>query len=194
MTSGPLLPSPLVSTQWLADHLGSENLVVLDATVFPTELPGGKHGYVSGHEQYIIDGHLPDALFADLIEVFSDPDGAFPFTKPSAELFELAAGSVGIDNSTTVVVYDAAVSQWASRVWWLFRAFGYDNVAVLDGGLTKWRDEGRDTDIGHIEPSVRSFTATERPELWVDKAFIESVVAGTSNAALVCAVPPAEFS
>ncbi|MET0447907.1 MAG: rhodanese-like domain-containing protein, partial [Aeromicrobium sp.] len=136
MTSGPLLPAPLVSTQWLADHLGAEKLVIVDATVFVAPLPGGKPGYVSGHEQYIIDGHLPGAVFADLIDEFSDPSGAYPFTRPSSEAFALAAGSLGIDDDTTVVVYDAALGQWAARVWWLFRAFGYDDVAVLDGGLS----------------------------------------------------------
>ena len=192
--TGPLLPAPVVSTQWLADHLGADDLVVLDATVLPYTQPNGRPGYLSGHEQYIIDGHLPGAVFADLTEVFSDPDGSYPFTRPSVELFELAAASVGVSNDTRVVVYDNVVGQWASRIWWLFRAFGYDNVAVLDGGLVKWRAEDRETDIGHIEPVVASFSAAERPELWVDKAYVEQIVAGEVDAALVCGLPPAEFS
>jgi len=192
--TGPLLTAPLVSTQWLADHLGADDLVVLDATVLPYVQPNGRPGYLSGHEQYIIDGHIPGAVFADLTEVFSDVDGSYPFTKPSAAQFEQAAASVGVSNGTTVVVYDNVVGQWASRVWWLFRAFGYDNVAVLDGGLVKWRAEERETDIGHVEPTAATFTAVERPELWVDKAFVESVVAGDADATLVCGLPPAEFS
>ncbi len=188
------LSTPLVSTQWLADHLGADDLVVLDATVLPFEQPNGRPGYLSGHEQYIIDGHIPGAAFADLTEVFSDAEGAYPFTRPTAAAFEAAAGSVGVSNETTVVVYDNVVGQWASRIWWLFRAFGYDNVAVLDGGLAKWRAEGRETDNGHLEPVAASFTAVERPELWVDKAFVEGVVNGTEDAALVCGLPPAEFS
>ncbi len=192
--TGPLLPAPLVSTQWLADHWGADDFVVLDATVLPYTQPNGRPGYLSGHEQYIIDGHLPGAVFADLTEVFSDAEGTYPFTRPSSEQFEEAAASVGISNSTTVVVYDNVVGQWASRIWWLFRAFGYDSVAVLDGGLVKWRAEERETDIGHVEPVVASFTAVERPDLWVDKAFVEAVVAGTEKAALVCGLPPAEFS
>ena len=194
MTTGPLLTSPLVSTQWLADHLGADKLVVLDATVFVAQLPGGTHGYVSGHEKYIIDGHIPGAVFADLTDVFSDPAGAYPFTRPSEELFAVAAGSAGIDNATTVVVYDAAVGQWASRIWWLFRAFGYDNVAVLDGGLTKWTAEERETETGHVEPSPRSFSPEPREDLWVDKAYVERVVAGEIDASLVCGLPAAEFS
>jgi len=194
MTSGPLLTSPLVSTQWLADHLGSENLVVLDATAVPYVLPNGRPGYLSGQDAYLVEGHIPTAVFADLIEVFSDPEGDFPFTRPTAAQFEVAAASVGISNDTTVVVYDSAVGQWAARIWWLFRAFGYDNVAVVDGGLTAWTAEERETDTGYVAPVEASFTAIERPELWADKAEVESVVAGESDAALVCGLPPKEFS
>ena len=195
MTSGPPLASPVVSTQWLFDHLGGDNLVIVDATVFIASLPGGKHGYVSGHEQYIIEGHVPGAVFADLIDEFSDASGPYPFTRPDAALFSSAAAALGIDNESTVIVYDAAVGQWAARLWWLFRAFGYDDVAVLDGGLTKWLAEERETDVGHVEPvPAVSFTAVERSELWVDKDYVLGVVSGENEAALVCAVPPAEFS
>ena len=188
------VPAPLVSTQWLADHLGADDLVVVDATVLPSTQPNGRPGYLSGHEQYIVDGHVPGAVFADLTEVFSDPAGSYPFTRPSREQFERAAASIGVSNTSTVVVYDNVVGQWASRIWWLFRAFGYDNVAVLDGGLAKWRAEERETDVGHVEPAAATFTATERPELWVDKAYVESVVDGTATATLVCGLPPAEFA
>ncbi len=202
MFSGPTLTSSLVSTQWLADHLGADKLVVLDATVLTAPLPaapaavgaGDRVGYLSGDEQYLLEGHIPGAFFADLLQVFSDPEAPFPFTRPDTQAFEQAAGSVGVDNETTAVVYDSAVGQWASRVWWLFRAFGYDRVAVLDGGFTKWVREGRETQLGHVEPVPVAFVATPRPELWVDKAYVERVVAGQEDAALVCGVPPKEFT
>jgi thiosulfate/3-mercaptopyruvate sulfurtransferase len=184
-----------VSTQWLADHLGSDNLVILDATVFAQAPSNDGPRYLSGHEHYFSTGHVPGAVFADLLEDFSDPAGEFDFSKPSADLFEVAAASVGVDNDTTVVVYDSAFGQWAARIWWLFRAFGYDDVAVLDGGLTKWNAEARPFENGTIEPRVAApFTASARPELWVDKSFVESIVAGTIDAALICSLPPAEFA
>lgn len=189
MSSGPL-----VSTQWLADHLGADGLVVLDASVVGYTQPNGRSGHLSGHEQYLLEGHIPGAIFADVIEELSDPDGRYPFTRPNAGRFAAAAGALGIGDDTTVVVYDTAVGQWAARVWWLFRAFGYDNVAVLDGGLGRWRAEGRDLEIGHVEPAPAVFTATERPDLWVDKAFVEGVIRGEHEAALVCASPPQEFT
>lgn len=194
MTSGPSLSAPLVSTQWLADHFGSDKLVVLDATVVPWVQPNGRSGYLSGLDAYLVEGHLPGAVFADLIDEFSDPEGPYPFTRPTAQAFATAAASVGIDNNTTVIVYDSAVGQWAARIWWLFRAYGYDSVAVLDGGLKKWIAEERDLDYGHVQPTATEFTVAERPDLWVDKAFVDGVVAGTETAALVCGLPPAEFS
>jgi thiosulfate/3-mercaptopyruvate sulfurtransferase len=192
--TGPALTSPLVSTQWLADYLGSSSLVVLDATVLPFASPTGKSGFLSGHEQYLVNGHVPTALFADLIEEFSDTDVTLPFTHQSPEGFAAAAGAIGIDNETTVVVYDSSVGQWAARLWWLFRAAGYDRVAVLNGGYTKWVAEGRDSEIGHREPTPTTFVAHERPDLWATKSDIEEVLAGTATAALVCGLPPKEFS
>ena len=190
------MSSPVVSTQWLADHLGSDNLVILDATVFALQ-PGtpNEPRYLSGREDYLTKGHIPGAVFADLFDTFSDPSGEFDFSRPSAELFEVAAASVGSDNDTTVLVYDAVVGQWAARIWWLFRAFGYDDVAVLDGGLTKWHAEMRPYATGGVRPRVAGgFTATPRPEVWVDKSFVESIVAGKTDAALVCSLPSAEFA
>lgn len=192
MAAATLLSSPTVSTQWLADHLGSEKLVVLDATVLLAS--GAHHGFVSGHEQYILTGHIPGAGFADLLETFSDPNGRFPFTKPDQVRFEEAVGELGIDNDTEVVVYDAVFGQWASRIWWLFRSWGYDRVAVLDGGLTKWKAEGRETEIGHHDVTSSTFVGKERPELWVDKAYVERVTAGSVRAGLVCGTPPKDFS
>lgn len=188
------LPTPLVSTQWLADHLGAEGLVVLDATVATFTRPDGRTGYLSGHELYLLEGHIPGAVFADVIDELSDPEGAFPFTRPSAERFEAAVGALGIGTSTRVVVYDTALGQWAARVWWLFRAFGYDDVAVLDGGLTAWNAEGRELELGHVAPEPAVFHAAERPQLWADKADVQGVLDGEHEAALVCASPPAEFT
>jgi len=192
--TGPYLDSPVVSTQWLADHLGTDDLVVLDATVLPYTQPNGRTGYLSGHESYVMNGHLPGAVFADVIEELSDLTAPFPFTRPSAEQFEAAVGALGIDNETTVVVYDALVGQWAARVWWLFRAFGYDRVAVLDGGLTAWRNEERETDVGHVQPSAAVFVAQERPESWVSTSEVEAIVTGDAPGSLVCGIPPKEFT
>jgi thiosulfate/3-mercaptopyruvate sulfurtransferase len=191
---GPLLVSPIVSTQWLADHLGSDNLVIIDASVVITQLPDGLAQPVPALEDFDTAGHVPGAVFADLVHKFSDPQSALAFTKPSVEQFARAAGELGVSSESTVVVYDTTVGQWAARLWWLLRAFGLDSVAVLDGGFSKWTAESRETAHGKSESEPREFEATPRPELWVDKAFVERVVAGSETAALVCALPAHEFS
>lgn len=184
-----VLSSPLVSVGWLVEHIADPRVLVVDTSVFP-----GSGGYLSGHESYLLHGHLPGAVFADLIEQFSDPKGEYPFTRPDAERFAAAAGALGIGEDTTVVAYDSAQNQWATRLWWLLRSFGHDQAAVLDGGLTAWRAEGGTVELGHVAADPRAFTARERPELWVDKPAVERVAAGTEEGVLVCSVPPKEFS
>lgn len=190
----PLLSGPTVTTQWLADHLGSDDLVILDATVLVVRDAFGAPAHVSGYDRYLLDGHLPGAVFADLLEVFSDPTARFPFTRPDAASFERAAASVGIRASSTVVVYDSAGGVWASRLWWLFRSYGFDTIAVLDGGLTAWLTEGRDVDAGHVEPVAGSIVARPQPGYWADKAEVERVVSGEAPGVLVCGLPSAEFA
>jgi thiosulfate/3-mercaptopyruvate sulfurtransferase len=191
---GPLLVSPVVSTQWLADHLGSDNLIIIDASVVSAQSPDGTTSLVPGLDAFEKAGHVPGAVFADLVSKFSDPESDLAFTKPSAEQFARAAGELGVSSESTVIVYDTSVGQWAARLWWLLRAFGLDSVAVLDGGFSKWTAESRETVLGQSAPEPSQFEAKPRPELWVDKAFVEGVVAGVEDAALVCGLPPQEFS
>ncbi|WP_423922907.1 sulfurtransferase [Frigoribacterium sp. 2-23] len=195
----PVLTAPIVSTQWLADHIGADDLVIVDATVLVDSLGDGAaeptpRGYASGRAVYAEAGHVPDAVFADLIDDFSDTDADLPFTRPDTERFENAASALGISNDTTVVVYDSAGGHWASRLWWLFRSFGYDDVAVLDGGFATWVAEDRPIRRGHRAPKPSVFLAEERSDAWVDKRFVERVVAGDEDATLVCALPAREFA
>ncbi len=191
---GAALAGPLVSTQWLCDHLGSEGLVVVDATVVAAPDPDGRVGYRSGAERYR-DGHVPGAVFADLLDPFSDPTGRFPFTRPSAEAFAAAAAALGVDAGTTVVIYDAAVGQWASRLWWLFRSFGHDRVAVLDGGVTKWSSEGRPLETGDVAPRHAGLLpVAELPGFWSDRDDVAAVLSGDRAGTLICGTPPRDFA
>jgi thiosulfate/3-mercaptopyruvate sulfurtransferase len=191
---GAALAGPLVSTQWLCDHLGSEGLVVVDATVVAATGPDGRVGYESGAERYR-DGHVPGAVFADLIDPFSDPEGRFPFTRPGADAFAAAAATLGVDAGTTVVIYDAAVGQWASRLWWLFRSFGHDRVAVLDGGVTKWGGEGRPLETGEVAPRRTGLLpVAELPGYWSDRDDAAAVLSGDRAGTLVCGTPPRDFA
>ncbi len=174
-------PGFLVSSEWLAAHLEDANLRVLDSTVYlRAPAPGSdRRSYTqeSGRTDYEA-AHIPGALFADLVREFSDTSAPFPFTKPSPEQFAAAIGSLGISNDTHVVCYDGAGTMWATRMWWLLRAFGHDNASVLDGGLKKWQAEGRpvSTETPAVEPAT--FVATERPERWATK---DDVLAAISD-------------
>jgi len=184
----------LVSTAWLAEHLGADGLVVLDATVLQVTGFNGADAFVSGEEQYLVNGHIPGAVFADLFEDFSDPEGEYPFSRPSAAYFERAAQAHGVDNDTAVVVYDTADGIWAARLWWLFHSFGFE-VRVLDGGLAKWRAEGRELAAGDVRPRrAGEFSAYPDDEAWATKREVEAAVQGTTDVVLLCALPAAEFA
>lgn len=173
----PVLSGPTVTTQWLADHLGSDDLVILDATVLVVPAGSGTPAWISGHDRYLLDGHLPGAVFADLIGRFNAPGARFPTVRPDAATFERAAASVGVMDSSTVVVYDSGGGFGAARLWWLFRSFGFGAIAVLDGGLRAWLAEDRETDTRRVEPAPGSIVAVAQPEHWADTAEVERVVA-----------------
>jgi thiosulfate/3-mercaptopyruvate sulfurtransferase len=190
----PVLTSPLVSTQWLADHLGADELVVLDASVH-AEGTGQAMTWRTAQDAHERRGHVPGARYADLVDAFSTPDD-LPFTRPGAERFETAARELGVTSTSTVVVYDDGIGEWSARLWWIFRSFGFDSVAVLDGGFTKWRDEGRPVRVGALRdartplrPVADGFLAGEERPLWVDQDRVARAVSGAEPAALVFAAP-----
>ncbi len=156
----------LVSTEWLAARLGDADVRVLDGSF---HLPAAKRDAAAEFAA----SHIPSASFFD-IEAVSDHSNALPHMLPSPESFGEAVGSMGIDNQTHVVVYDAYGLMSAARVWWMFRVFGHDNVSVLDGGFPKWTKESRPTQSGTPSVSARKFKAAFRPELVRSKAEIVS--------------------
>ena len=137
----PPLPSRwLVSTAWLADHLRDRNLSVVDAS----SVPPGKQG--DAHADYR-QGHIPGAVFFD-INAISDHSTELPHMLPGPAQIGVAAGALGISETDTIVVYDSAGLYSAARVWWTFRIFGAKDVFILDGGLPKWKAEGRPLENG----------------------------------------------
>jgi thiosulfate/3-mercaptopyruvate sulfurtransferase len=130
----------LVSTEWLAAHLGAADLLVFDTTKY---LPNEPH---DGATKFA-EAHIPGAHFFDL-DVVADPDATLPHMIPSAARFEKLLGALGVSNASRVVFYDQKGLQSSARGWWLMRLFGHANAAVLDGGLPKWLREGRATAAG----------------------------------------------
>jgi thiosulfate/3-mercaptopyruvate sulfurtransferase len=146
---------PLVDTVWLAERLGSPRLRLVDATFF---LPGQGDA-----EAEFRKAHIPGAVFFD-VDRIADPESGLPHMIPSPEAFAESVGRMGIGNDDHVVAYGMA----APRVWWHFRTMGHDRVSVLDGGLAKWKAEGRPTESGKPHPQPAIFHARFRPELLRD--------------------------
>lgn len=147
----------LVTTDWLAAHLADPDLRVLDGS---WHMP--QTGRDPGRE--FIAAHLPGAVFFD-IDAIADRTTPLPHMLPDAATFARSVGELGVGDGDRVVVYDTRGVVSAARVWWTFRAFGHDRVAVLDGGLPKWRAEGRAIEAGVPAPIGRRFTARLRPDL-----------------------------
>jgi thiosulfate/3-mercaptopyruvate sulfurtransferase len=148
---------PLVTTDWLGKHLSDPDVHVVDGT---WHMPQARRDARAEFEAV----HIPKAVFFD-IDAVADHTTTLPHMLPSAASFGAAVGALGIGNGHRVVVYDVRGVVSAARVWWTFRAFGHDAISVLDGGLEKWRAEGRPVESGGTAPSRAAFTAQLRPEL-----------------------------
>ncbi|MEO6607683.1 MAG: 3-mercaptopyruvate sulfurtransferase [Aestuariivirga sp.] len=145
----------IVSTAWLAEHLRDSDLLILDAS---WHLPTAKRDA----KAEFLRGHIPGAQFFD-IDAISDRNTTLPHMLPSAENFAHDVGKLGASNSTKIICYDSVGLFSAARCWWMFKIFGHDNVAVLDGGLKKWLTENRDVEQGAVAPKPGNFTANFRP-------------------------------
>ena len=127
--------SNLKSVDWLKNHLNDEHVIVLDATI-PKATDKNK----------IIETEcIPNAIFFDLKTNFSTQNAPFPNTVPTAEQFEKEAQKLGINNNSTIIIYDQHGIYSSPRAWWLFKLMGYNNVFVLDGGLKAWQDDNNQT-------------------------------------------------
>jgi thiosulfate/3-mercaptopyruvate sulfurtransferase len=168
----------LVSTDWLAEQLGDGDLRVLDCTVFLRREAGAFR--VEGGREEFAQGHIPGSAYADLPGELSDRDSALRFMMPPPEQFAEAMSSLGVGEGTRVVTYDRAGGMWASRVWWMLRAFGFDDAAVLDGGWKKWTAEGRAVSADAPSYPAARFVARPRPELIAGR---EEVLAAVGDGA-----------
>jgi thiosulfate/3-mercaptopyruvate sulfurtransferase len=151
----------LVSTDWLQQHLNDPNVAIVDGSFY---LPALKRDA----EAEFLAAHIPGAVRFD-IDAIADKTNPLPHMLPSAEQFATQAGALGIGEGMTIVVYDGAGLGGSPRVWWTFRTFGAQNVFILDGGLPKWKAEGRPTESGPVTRAPKTFTAT------LDKQMVASV-------------------
>lgn len=145
-------PEALVSTEWLAEHMDAPDIRIVDATSF---LPGTGRNAKAEYRAC----HIPGAIFFDIDDVADDRED-LPHMVPSPEKFASRVRRLGLGDGNRIVVYDANGGGMAAcRVWWMFRLFGHDDVAVLNGGLPKWLAEDRPTDDMPPVPPERHFTS-----------------------------------
>jgi len=141
----------LVSTDWLAEHLRDRDLAIVDGSTFLPTVQRDAHAEYRG-------GHIPGAVFFD-IEAIADHSTDLPHMLPGPAQFGEAVGALGIADTDAVIVYDSAGLFSAARVWWMFRIFGARNVSILDGGLPKWKAEGRPLETGETKRPAKKFNA-----------------------------------
>lgn len=141
----------LVTTDWLAARLGQADVTIVDGSFY---LPALKRDA----KAEFLAAHIPGAVFFD-IDAVADHSTDLPHMLPGATMFSDEAGKLGIGKDDTIVVYDGAGLGGAPRVWWTFRIFGAKNVFILDGGLPKWKAEGRPTESGPAQRAPRKFAA-----------------------------------
>jgi thiosulfate/3-mercaptopyruvate sulfurtransferase len=178
-------PEALVSTEWLAEHLSRPDVRILDCTWHHASTN------LDGRTQYR-GRHLPGSVHFD-IDHLADKSNPLPHMLPSAADFAKKVGLLGIGDGDRVVVYDRLYGgAAAARVWWMFRVFGCDKVAMLNGGYGKWTKEKQPTDMTPVRPEPRSFSATYNPALVRSLAEMrENLV--TAAAQVVDARGPAKF-
>ena len=175
---------PLVSTQWLEEHLNAPDVRILDASWhLPT---AGRDAYAEYKQT-----HIPGAVFFDIDDI-CDEASPLPHMLPHPVKFSSRMRKLGLGDGSRFVVYDTEGLFSAARVWWMLRAMGHEDVVVLDGGLPKWVAEGRKTDDLPLPPRERHFTVRYHSALVRDQAAVAEALK-TGKEQVVDARPPARF-
>jgi thiosulfate/3-mercaptopyruvate sulfurtransferase len=162
----------LVTTEWLAANLGAPSLVVLDGSFY---LPAMKRDSAAEY----LAGHIPGAIRFDIDEV-ADHSTNLPHMLPSPANFAAAVGKLGISDQDTIVAYDGHGIFSSPRVWFTFRLFGADNVFILEGGLPKWKAEGRALESGPVTHRIKTFAVRKRGDVVASLGRVQRALASHS--------------
>ncbi|HUT47997.1 MAG TPA: sulfurtransferase [Alphaproteobacteria bacterium] len=187
-------PGAIVSTEWLAANLDDPAvpvpLRIYDCTTYLALKDGPDRPYtiVSGRADYEA-AHIPGSGFLDLQKQLSDKASRFRFTMlPPGEL-AARFGQMGVGDGVRVVLYSRKSPVWATRVWWMLRAVGFDNAAVLDGGWDKWSAEGRPASAKPSTYPAGTLTVKPRPDLFVGPDSVEAAI-GDAGICTINALSP----
>src|SRR5258708_34122210 len=175
-TEGFAHPEFLVETAGLAARLGDPDVRIFDCTIHLIPNPDIGYTVKPGREDFE-QGDLPGAQFIDLQGDLSAPQPKLRFMLPSAEDFAAAMGRFGVGDRSRVILYSTTTPQWATRVWWMLRNYGFDNTAVLNGGFQKWAREGRPVQTGPALPRVPArFVVRGDRRLMVGKEAVQGAI------------------
>ena len=163
------IPSPLVSVDWLNDRLGSENLVVLDASV-PPIMPFTRQKL----PEELSARYIPGSLRFDYDTKVCDQNSSLPHMMPDAEFFAAEARKLGVNSNSAIVIYDDIGVYASPRAWWMFKAMGHEDVAVLNGGAVAWHQTGLNMSdqILTEAPQPGDFYSQEKVEHFCDALMI----------------------
>lgn len=179
----------LVDVTWLQENLSDPDLRVLDCTVSFEVGDAGVLSFFSGRGDWE-KSHIPGSGFADIIDDLSDATSPHQFTLPSADEFAQAMSALGVGVGKRVVLYDSTFTMWATRVWWMLKAFGFDEVAVLNGGFTAWQAAGAPVTDELTKYQKAEFNATVRDGWFVDTTGVENAIADPTSTCVIDALMP----
>jgi thiosulfate/3-mercaptopyruvate sulfurtransferase len=182
-------PAPLIDTEALAAMLGDPDVRLFDCTMHLTPKPDNSGQDVTSGRADYLKGHIPGAAYIDLAQDLSDTSSPYRFSMLTRAAFAAAAGRLGIGDVTRVILYDGGYNAWAARVWWMLRGYGFANAQVLDGGIIKWRNEGRPLATGPTTYPPAIFTARPCPGFFADKARVAAAI-DASDVRIVNALTP----
>ena len=188
------LPDVLVSTEWLQARLEDPDLRIFDCStrLNPADAGEGVPYHPEPLREAYRAAHIPGAAFLDVPGELSLADAPVHFMMPAFDEFARTMGGHGVGRGTRVVLYSTGTPMWACRVWWMLRAAGFDDAAVLDGGLDAWLAEGRPVERGSKRYPPATFEARPRPDLLIDRNDVQELL-GDPAALLVNTLSARDF-
>jgi thiosulfate/3-mercaptopyruvate sulfurtransferase len=191
VSAGTAWPRPLIAPVELAARLDRTELRLIECGALYTALPDRSDVRVESTRSLYDVGHIRGAVFADVTAELADRASGLRFTMPAPARLAAAFGRLGVGPGAFVVLYCRDHNVFAARLWWMLRAIGFDEAAVLDGGFVRWVAEGRPltTDVPH--PPAARLEPQPRPDLFVDKAAVRAAL-GDPDTVLVNALSVAQ--
>ncbi len=168
------VPNIIVDSQWLKEHLGHDQLIILDATIPKVT--------VSKRIETKVNAAIPTSRFFDIKKEFSDTSADFPNTMVSPKDFEQKARRLGINQDSCVVIYDEHGIYSSPRAWWMFKSVGFDNVAILDGGLPYWKLNGFEVEKRkEMDYEKGNFHSKRRRDHFVSTQYVLNSITSKKN-------------